>query len=424
MTGVKVGDLAQQAIFLASFDLDLKGIAVDQPPGFGTRKLFSLDHFTVVSEKPEVPSKELVIKQVSLEGLTSFITMRSDGLTNLEKLNEALRGHHAETRQNKEDIAVETTASTPKGIMPPVLFEQISMEGGPVTYRDEVFADEPLEATLKDIRMEVNGLRLFTDNPDVDPASASVSLELEQPGDLPTAYFGTLANVGPVGYGVPMVNTQVRLVGFKLDTLGSLVTPGTRTALGATGLDAGMALAMDADSINLKASFITDRHVTYKGISVQGPLNALVVKPGPVLAGVFSRVSDGLVNLGKSGLKSSADIVEGGVDVAKELGSGTIKVGVNLGKSLFETTVGVVTLDKEKVKEGTSGTTKGTIDLTGESVKGSGQAAGGSLKSSASELKGKERVRAWDQDIPNRYQKFMQHAREALAEMPYPPVTK
>jgi len=197
VTGVKVGDLAQQAIFLASFDLDLKGIAVDQPPGFGTRKLFSLDHFTVVSEKPEVPSKELVIKQVSLEGLTSFITMRSDGLTNLEKLNEALRGHHAETRQNKEDIAVETTASTPKGIMPPVLFEQISMEGGPVTYRDEVFADEPLEATLKDIRMEVNGLRLFTDNPDVDPASASVSLELEQPGDLPTAYFGTLGRHRP-----------------------------------------------------------------------------------------------------------------------------------------------------------------------------------------------------------------------------------
>ncbi len=424
VTGVAVGDLTQQAISLASFDLDLKGIAVDQPPGFSTRKLFSLDHFTVVSEKSEVPSKELVIKQVSLEGLTSFITMRSDGLTNLEKLNEALRGSHVETQQNKKDTRAEAEPSTSTSSMPPVLFKQISMEGGPVTYRDEVFADEPLVATLKNIRMEVKGLRMFTDNPDVDPASASLSLELEQPGDLPTAYFGTLANVGPVGYGVPMVNTQVRLVGFKLDTLGSLVPPATRTTLGATGLDGGMALAMDTDSINLNASILTDRHVHYEGITVRGSLNDPVIKPGPVLTGVFSRVSDGLVNLGKSGLKSGAGIAKGAVDVTMELGSGAVSVGKNLGKSLFETVAGVVTLDKEKVKEGASGTTKGTVGLTEESIKGSSTAAGGSLKGSAAELSGKERVEAWDQDIPNRYQKFIQHAREALSEMPYPPVTK
>ena len=322
------------------------------------------------------------------------------------------------------DSAVEAEASSSQAKMPPILFEQIVMDGGPVQYRDEAFTDETLVASLNNIQVEVTQLRLFTDNADADPASASLFFELEQPGELPTAYFGTLADVGPIGDGVPMVNTQLRLVGLKLDTLGSLVPSTTRTALGATGLDVDAALAMDSDSINLKAAVLTDRGVKYNGLRVHGPLNAPVVKPGLLLNGVLSRVSDGLVNVGKGGLKSGVNIAEGGVDVAKELGSGAVKVGVNLGKSLFDTTAGLLTLDKEKVKGGASGTTKGTVDITKDSVKESGQAAGGSLKSSASDLKGQARIDAWDQEIPSRYQTYMQHARDVLAEMPYPPVTE
>ena len=76
------------------------------------------------------------------------------------------------------------------------------------------------------------------------------------------------------------------------------------------------------------------------------------------------------------------------------------------------------------MKEGASGTTKGTVDITKGSVQGSDKAARGSLKSSASELKGQDRIDAWDQEIPSRYQSYMQSARKTLAEMPYPPVTE
>jgi len=227
-----------------------------------------------------------------------------------------------------------------------------------------------------------------------------------------------------VGYGVPMVNSQVFLVGLKLDTLGSLVPPATRTALGATGLDVGMAMAMDADSINLNASVLTDHNIRYEGITVQGPLEKPVVKIGPMMVGVLGRVTDGLFDIGKSGLVSGVLIAEGGVDVAKELGSGVVEVGVNLGKSLFDTTAGLLTLDKGKMEAGVSGTTKGTMDITKGSANRSGKAAGGSLESSASELKGQDRIDAWDQEIPSRYQSYMQFARKTLAEMPYPPVTE
>jgi len=424
IAGLEVSDPAQPAISLATLDLDLRGITVDQPPGFGNGKLVGLEQFTIISGKPERPGTELVIKQIMLQDLTSFVTMRADGMTNLQVLKEELLGKDRADQPAAEEPIVEREAPSPAPDRQPILVEQISLDGGPVTYRDEAFAEEPLEATLNNIQMGVKGLHLFTDKKDMRPASAALSFEFSQPGDLPTGYFGTLSSVGPLGDGVPMVNSQVRLVGLKLDTLGSLVPPATRATLGATGLDAGAALAMDSDSINLVAGALTDRGIKYKGLRVQGPLTAPIVQPGPLLTGVLSRVSDGLVNMGKGGLKSGVDIAEGGVGAAKELGTGAVKVGANLGKSLFSATAGIVTFDKDKVKEGASGTTKGTMDLTKDSVKGSGKAAEGGLKSSASDLKGQDRVKAWEQDIPTRYEVYMQQARTALTEMPYPPVTE
>ena len=420
----QVGDRAEQAVSLESFDLDLKGIAVDQPPGFGIEKLFSLERFTIISEKPDKTNAELVIKQVSLTGLTSSVVRDADGITNLQVLNTILLEKDEEAQASREEPTTDKKALSEATDLQPVLFEQISLVGGPVTYRDEYFAEETLVAAMDNIHLEATDLRLFNKEEGVDPAPAEMSFELVQPGKLPTAYFGALATMGSLGYGVPMVNSQVRLVGLKLDTLGSLVPKTTRTALGASGLDGALALALDADAISLNASMLTDHGIKYKGLKVKGSLEAPVVEPGPIMAGVLSRVSDGLVNLGKGGLKSGVNIAEGGVEAVVELGSGAVEVGKNLGKSLFSATAGIVTLDKDKVKEGASGTTKGTVDIAKGSVKGSGQAAGGSLKSSTSELKGQDRVNAWEEGIPTRYQSTMQHAKKVLAEMPYPPATK
>ena len=424
IAGVEAGEGTEEAVMLASLDLELKGIVVDQPPGFDADKLLSIKRFAIISEKTDRPGNELVIKQVQLEGLTSLVTMNRNGVTNLQVLQTALRGQDEKANVSREKPAADKKAASPALDLQSILFEQISLEGGPVIYRDEFFTEASLEASLDNIKLSIAQLHMFSDNIDVDPASVAMSFELSQPGDLPTAYFGSLANVGPIGYGVPMVNTQVHLVGLKLDTLGPLVPKTTRTALGASGLDGSMSMALNADAIDLKAAVLTDHGIKYKGLKVKGPLDEPVVEPGPIMTGVFNRISDGLVNLGKGGLKTGVNIAEGGIGVVKELGSGAVGAGVNLGKSLSSTTAGILTLDKEKVKDGAAGTTKGTLDITKDSVKGSGQAAGGSLKNSAADLKGEDRVQAWEQNIPSRYEASMKHAEKALAEMPYPPVTE
>lgn len=148
---------------------------------------------------------------------------------------------------------------------------------------------------------------------------------------------------------LPPTNAQVRLIGLKLDTLGSLIPPATRTALGADGLDTGLALALNNGRISLNALALTDRNIRYDTIKVQGPLDAPVVEIAPIFAGVF-RVTDGLLSIGKSGLGTGISIAEGGFDVAKEVGSGTLKIGKKLVTGLFDTGTGLVTLDQQQVK--------------------------------------------------------------------------
>jgi len=215
----------------------------------------------------------------------------------------------------------------------------------------------------------------------------------------------------------------MRLAGFKLDTLKSLVPPATRTTLGADGFDAGLVLALNENRVNLFASILSDRNIRYDAIHATGPLDAPKVELGAVLAGVLNRVSGAIVNVGKNAFGAGFKIAEGGVSVAKELGSGTLKVGKNLGKSIFEIGRGIVTLDRKNLKEGLTHITRDTVGLTAESVGGAGTAAGGGLQNSVSDLRGNATLQAWDNGIPQRYQAAMDQAKEALAQMPYPPVT-
>ena len=209
----------------------------------------------------------------------------------------------------------------------------------------------------------------------------------------------------------------------SLDTLGSLVPPATRTTLGGSGLDSGAALALNDSRISLSAQALTDRNIRYDTIQVQGPLNAPQIQIAPVMSGVF-RVTDGVLNIGRSSLASGVSLVEGGVDTAKAAGTGALKVTKQFFKGLFDTGAGVATLDKERVGKGLTGSTKGTIDMSRDSVKGAGSAAGGGLDKSVSDLTGKAAVQAWDKGIPDRYQAYMEDARTALEKMPYPPVTE
>lgn len=421
--GAVLGDIAQRAISLDSLVMDLQEVAVDQPAGFGSEKFASLGHLSVTAGKLDLTAPELVINQVLIERPASSIYVQKDSSTNVQTLKQLFFG--ASEEQSTDNDAPEATSNTSasKSELPVVRVDQIKIKDGAFNLRDESSTEEPLVFPLRNIQFAATQVRLFGKGASVDPSPVAMSFELEQPGELPTAYFGGLAAIGPIGTGVPLVNSQARLIGFKLKTLGALIPPAADITLGATGFDAELALALDADSIHVDGAVVSDKNVHYDSIKVRGPLDTPEVKMGTLLAGVYSRMGDGLLNLGLKGFGVGASIVEGGLGIAKEIGSGTLKFGKSIGASALEVGTGLATLDKEKVKEGIKDSTKDTVKITSGTIQGSGSAAKGGVGRSVSGLKGDAQLQAWSEGIPERFQAAMQQAQEALAKMPYPPVT-
>jgi len=411
-------DLISGDILTGKVAIELSKLKLDQPIATKGDKLLSFNQLTITSNALDFSAPALNIEHILLNGLHSSISVQSDGTSNIDQLQQRLFGN--KNTSNPKDT---NKSSGKKNKLPTVLIKQLEIKNSALNYRNEMITETPLVFPLNNIQVNINQLRLFDMNTQAPPASVTASFQLEQPNELPSAYFGVLANIGTIGIGVPQVNAQIRMTGLKLDTLGTLITPAMRRTLGATGMDVGAALALDAETIKLQASAFSDEGIHYNAIKMQGPLSAPSVEMSAILSGVYSRVSDGIFNFGKGGLSAGSDIALGGVNVVKSVGGGAISIGKNLGKSLFEVGEGLVTWDKDELIKGLDGSSIGTINLTAGSVAGAGSAAKGGLKESASELRGAKTVEAWDSEIQVRYDINIKQAKEALSNMPYPPVT-
>lgn len=419
-------DLLHQEILVGKINLALSNVTVDQPEGFSKVPLIAIDKIEVETPGYEIGGPRLVISNILVDNLAASFERDKKGVVNLLKLLETLPGGAEEGNESKQGSGEKIDAPASGKSLPVICLEQIQMKDGSLIYRDEVLTEEPMIFSLNNIQMEVARLCLFKNNKKADPASASMSFELGQPGALPIAYFGGVAAIGPVGSGVPgipMINSQVCLTGFKLDTLGSLVPRATSASLGATGFDAELALALDDRRIRLQATAISDQNIKYEGIHIKGPLNDPKIEMGQIMEGVYNRVSDGLVNFGTNGLGAGVGIAEGGVGAAKEVGYGAIEIGKNLGENLWKAGTGLLSFDQKQVEEGLIGSTRGSVDLTRDSVESAGSAAAGGLKGSVSRLNGNAALKAWNKGIPSRFETAMKQAKKKLMEMPYPPAT-
>ena len=411
-------DLMSGDILTGKITLELNKLKLDQPETTKGDKLLSFDQLSITSNALDFSAPTLNIEHILLNNLHSSISVQADGTSNLDLLQQRLFGD--KNTSNPKDT---NKPSTAEGKRPKVLIKQLNVKNSILNYRNGMLTESPLVFPLNNIQININQLRLFDQKTQAEPASAAISFQLEQPDELPSAYFGVLANIGSIGLGVPQVNAQIRMTGLKLDTLGTLITTTTRRALGASGMDVGAALALDADHIKLQTSIFSDEGIHYNALKIQGPLSAPNIEMGAILSGVYSRVSDGLFNIGKSGFNAGGNIALGGVNVVKSVGGGAINIGTNLGKSLFEVGEGLVTLDKDEIFNGINNSSIGSISLATDSVTNTSNAATGGLTQSFNELQGSSAVERWDAGISTRYDANMKQAKTALSDMPYPPET-
>jgi hypothetical protein len=395
--------------------IELNGLTINAPKEHGDEPLLSLRSLVLNIDLKSLLGDTLIIDALHLKNLTANMVRDSQGHFGLKDLIK-----QANT-VDRNQVDQPAAAADKQGI-PALQIHEISLTDGRIKVQDNALTEEPLLFVFNNLKLHGNDLRLFSpDTAPEPPATFKLSFEMEQPGTLPPALFGSVSRVGPITAGLPAINAQSRLIGLKLDTLGPLIPPATRTALGADGIDSGAMLALNRGQIFFHGQVVTDRNIRYNTIDVHGPLAAPEVNIAPVWSSVF-RVTGGVLNIGKKGFGAGIKIAGGGIDVVQETGSGVLKIGKDLLSNILTTGAGLVTLDGEKIKQGITGTVKDTFEDSRDTAEDVGDAAVGGIKESTSTLTGAAKIQRWEENIATRYRTAMEHAEKTLHEMPYPPV--
>lgn len=416
---LQLRDMLNGDIFLGEIMVVLSEFSVDQPAGFGSGKLLTVDKITVESGPLDLLSSDYGVKNISVDGFSSSMVVPPDGVSNFHQLVTLLANSKQKSSTKHSEVSATQSSSSFAHDLPHIFVEKMTIEHGNLLLRDESIGTVPVEISLDEIAADAQSINLFSIQSDVNPATLSATFILNQPNGLPVAYFGSFARIGPFNDEIPPLNAQMRLVGFKLDTLGPLFPKSVRAAIGASGFDVGAALSLKSDSIKLQARILTDENIVYDAIRVQGKLSDPKIEVDAILAG-FGRVTGGIFNFGKGSLSASYDVAKTGVDITTGVGSSVYHMGKNLGSSLFKTGAGLATFNADQVVEGTVGATGGSFGLMSDAIRSAGSTTSSGLNTSMSSLRGASGVAAWDSEIPERYQAAMTQAQTALSEMAYP----
>jgi hypothetical protein len=406
------------AVTLNEGGVTLETIHVAQPEGFGEDALLNLERIHLdIGPKPFVDNI-VNLDRLEIEGLQTHIVRDAEGAINASRLTPTSEPETsiASDSSDSSDLSDKPEPGSPIGVH----LAAIGLKDFRIVYTDAALGGEvPIEIKIEDLNAAVENIMAFLANPPAESSSVKIDFLIDQ-GDNPPASFGLRANVGPVGGGVPNVNAQTKLTGLLLDTLGTLVQPAVRTAVGGDGIDVSVSAALNATTIDVTGNAITDKNHKYSP-SVTGPLASPKVNLGPLLVGVFSRVSTGLaMNLAGSAKDAAVSMAGDVAGEAKDLGKSAAKTVGKVGGGLFGAAKSALTGDLKNMGDELKDATVGAAKEAGTGIKD----AGGGMKDmtidTAKAAGGDKKTMRWLNQSAERHQKDMATAEQALSEMPYP----
>lgn len=417
-------------VTLAEGSITLSDIHIGQPDDFVGEALLDLPLVRLDIGAAPMRDNTVTLERFAMEGLRAHVVRNTNGVLNVARLGGGPppappEPESAEAASPEPEAAEEADSAPvvePPDAEPPVgfLLGAMAIRDVQVTYTDATLGKgEPMQFDVADLDLAVTNLMAFLADPPAPAASVDVALRLGQ-GESPDARLAMIARVGPIGAAVPDVNLQAELTGLMLDVLGSLVPPATRQALGAQGVDLGVDLAMNQESIDMKGVVETSGGHTYPLI-VRGPLDRPKVDLGPLAFAVAGRLFGGVGNLTTGTAGAALDVAQGVTGGAKEIGEGAVGVVDNVGGGLLKSAGGLLTGNLGQVRGGLKGATTETVRGAATAVGDATSKVEGGAKEGVRSVGGASRTSAWVEAIDSRHQEKTEVARQALADMPFPP---
>jgi hypothetical protein len=405
----------------------VRGLRIAQPAGFGEEPLLELDRLEIrLDVDSAVGRNPLVVTSVDLDGLRARVIKKADGSLNVEAIGPpqepAPASPTAEPAAPSPPSSTPPTEAAPAPPLPGLRLDRLTLNHIALTYVDESLgsAEKPIEFKIADLEVALEQLVAFDPSLAKEPATLRAQARIEQP-NLPPALVHVESRIGGIGHGVPEVNGQIVLTGILLETFGSLAPPGISAAIGGSGADVTVSVALNARTIDLEGRVVTDQGNKYP-LSVKGPLAKPAVEMGPLLLSLAGRIGGGMAKHLASGT------AEGAMNLAKGTAGEAVSLSKDAGDAAKEATGGLFRSASSLLRGDVQGVGKGLKDAT---VGTATQAAGGVKESvgdmagvaveTGGDITGSERSQDWIKAISGRHAEATRAASEALADMPWPP---
>jgi hypothetical protein len=381
----------------------VRGIKIAQPDGFDGPPLFSLKKVAVNVKLPTLMNDEpITIQSITIDDLCLNMIRDTNGVINISQLAQS-----SDTNQ---------TAST--SAPPAIIVEKISISNLAFSYTDQAY-NPPLNIKIKKCDATITNIIFDVTQGAAKQLNTSIILTalIEQSG-MHNAFIGITAKLGMNGTNIPAANAAVRLSGFELSSISSLVPMGVKQTLGGDCVDIYVDLAIDADILDCKAKVKTDNNtmrLTIGGtpavpvVDKSTALGNVVTRPGAIIGGMLGDATG-----------TGIQVVAGAGKTITAAGTGAGRIVSGIGKGLFHTAKGVATADLKGIKDGALETTVGTAKETAHTVSDTAGTAAHGVGDAASAARGKGDADAWRSGSEQRWNKLWQEAQQEVEAAPYP----
>ena len=382
------------SLHLETATVDLPAASTPLPQPFLSWKGMALD--VPARTNPQSP---LVIDHLTIDGLAGTWDRPATGPDSAQQALARLAGFLPPPAPS--------TATGPTRPTPPIHLRRFHLTAVQGLLKDGHAATPPWTLGLENGDLLVSDVQVDPVALDSPPMTVALTADLRQGSTTSIGRLGVVGTLDPVRKRhVDHLALRAHLTGIDLDHLDPLLPFGARTVLGGRAVDAAFQVARQPEELALRVELRNERGLVFPA-TLRGPPANLDLELTPIFTALLGRTTDSLMASGGSAVKAGGATVVGGAKALTEVGGGVLSAGAALGGGLLSTVAGVVTFDGDRISQGVTSATSGTVGALVDGVKESGSAVVTGVSRSADHLTGDSTRAAWWADVPRRHEAAM-----------------
>lgn len=402
------------ATHIAQLDYGLSQLHIGQPPGLSGQPLLTLDKLSLTAGPIAMSGETSILENLTLQTFKACFIEEADQKNSISLLSShiasTLEGAAASWQSLSERIGLEQQPAAQdlpaeQIPVPELWLQDLSIGPGELLVVDkrQTPSDEIL---ISNISLIGDNLRAGTQT-DFDPGLLRLTGAVVQAAGSSLAQFRTTLRLPPTPLDkatIPSIDGYMIATGLIADTFSGYVGSAIQRSLGARGFDAESIFYCSPDQLFVRASVNSSAGTKYP-LNVDGSMAEPKIDYSKFLFAGIDRLGGVAVNTGHSILHGAVEVLSGAGKAVTSIGEGIGDAALSVGKGTVKTVEGIGTLDVDKLGNGLTEATAGSVSSASDGVRKAGGEVVDGVTSSTKV--GEGRFGRWLADSNRRYTDFI-----------------